>query len=205
MSYRSTRILARLCLLAILFSVIFCCTSCSTKQKATNRYKNTTEFEAEQTSSEKIQNAISKDCTAVSKTETDWKSINENIQFELIDPNQEGYANLSPDGKGGFNFSGKNVKAFSGTSQEEKKETRNDTVTKKESDNSSQELDTSSSASGQTLDSGRTSDSKITGRSFWFYVISGFILLFFIIDNFTDFSFKSIFKKLWSLFLNKKE
>ena len=169
---KTAQLLLRLCILAVLLTAVFCATeSCSTKKKATSRYKNTTEFENEQSSSEKIQKAISKDCTAVSKTETDWKTINENIQFELIDPDQEGYANLSPDGKGGFNFTGKNVKASSGKSQEQKKETRNDSVAKKETDNSSEELETSSTESGQTLDSGRTSNSEATRWPFWFLLV----------------------------------
>ena len=160
-------------LLAMIALSIICltCVECSTKKKATNRYKNTTEFESEQSSSEKIQKAISKDCTVVNKSETDWKAINENIQFELIDPTQEGYANLSPDGKGGFNFTGKNVKASSGKSQEQKKETTQDSVSENLTDNSSQELDNSSTESGQTIDIGRTSDSESTRWPFWFILV----------------------------------
>lgn len=153
------------------------CVQCSSKQKATDRYETRTAFETEQSSSEKIQKDIKKDCTAVATKETDWKAINKNIQFELIDPTQEGYANISPDGKGGFNFSGKNVKASSGTSQEEKKETRNDSVTKSQSDNSSQELDKSSTESGQTLDKGRTSKSDATRWPTWLIVVLVILLI----------------------------
>ncbi|RXG32038.1 hypothetical protein [Leeuwenhoekiella marinoflava] len=169
---KAALLLLRLCVLALLLTAVVCATeSCSSKKKATERYRNTTEFDKSESSSAKIENDKAKDCTAVSKTETDWSAINENIQFELIDPDQEGYANLSPDGKGGFNFTGKNVKASSGKSQEQKKETRNDSVAKKETDNSSEELETSSTESGQTLDSGRTSNSEATRWPFWFLLV----------------------------------
>ncbi|WP_336092545.1 hypothetical protein [Leeuwenhoekiella sp. CH_XMU1409-2] len=153
------------------------CVECASKQKATDRYENRTAFETEQSSSEKIKKDIKKDCTAVATQETDWKSINENIQFELIDPTQEGYANVSPDGKGGFNFTGKNTKVTSGKSQEQKSENRRDSITKIESDQSNQELDKSSTSSGQTLDKGRTSNSESSRWPTWIYFVVILVVL----------------------------
>ena len=193
-------------LLAMIALSIICltCVECSSKKKATNRYKNTTAFESEQSSTEKIQKDIKKDCTAVSSQETDWKSINENIQFELIDPTQEGYANLSPDGKGGFNFSGKNVKASSGTSQEEKSEKQKDSVTKSQSDTSSQEIDKSSTSSGQTLDSGRTSDSEATRWPTWIYFVIGLVILVLAVGLILEFRPESLISSFVKKIFKKK-
>ncbi|MEC7784591.1 MAG: hypothetical protein VYB38_14340 [Bacteroidota bacterium] len=166
-------------LLAMIALSIICltCVECASKQKATDRYENRTAFETEQSSSEKIQKDIKKDCTAVTTQETDWKSINENIQFELIDPTQEGYANVSPDGKGGFNFTGKNTKVTSGKSQEQKSENRRDSITKIEADQSNQELDKSSTSNGQTLDKGRTSNSESSRWPTCIYFVIGLVIL----------------------------
>ena len=203
---KTAQLLLRLCILALLLTAVVCATeSCSTKKKATDRYENRTVFETEQSSSEKIQKDIKKDCTAVGTQETDWKSINENIQFELIDPTQEGYANLSPDGKGGFNFSGKNVKASSGRSQEEKSEKQKDSVTKLQSDNSSRELDKSSTSSGQTLDSGRTSDSEATRWPTWIYFVIGLVILVLAVGLILEFRPESLISRSLSKVLKRKE
>lgn len=192
--------------LAMVALSIICltCVKCASKQKATDRYENRTEFETEQSSSEKIQKDIKKDCTAVTTQETDWKSINENIQFELIDPTQEGYANVSPDGKGGFNFSGKNVKASSGITQEEKKETRNDSVTKSQSDNSSRELDKSSTESGQTLDKGRTSNSESSRWPTLIYVVIGLVILVLAVGLILEFRPESLISSFLKKIFRKK-
>ena len=172
MSYRTARIIARLCLLAILLSIIvFAAESCSTKKKATERFRQELEFDKSKSVSSRVQNNLQRDCTAVQKLDIDWTSIRQNINFELIDPNQEGYANVTPDGKGGLNFTGKNTRVTSAESRETKKESRQDSITKKESDTGSQELDTSSTESGQQLDTGRNSDSEATRWPFWFLLV----------------------------------
>ena len=169
---KAALLLLRLCVLALLLTAVVCATeSCSSKKKATERYETRTAFETEQSSSEKIQNAISKDCTAVQKLDIDWTSIRQNINFELIDPNKEGYANVTPDGSGGLKFTGKNTRVTSGESRETKKESRKDSVSTNLTDNSSKELDKSSTASGQALDKGRTSNSEATRWPFWFLLV----------------------------------
>ena len=145
--------------------------SCSTKKKATERYRQELEYDKSNSLSSRVQNDLQKDCTAVQKLEIDWTSIRQNINFELIDPDQEGYANVTPDGKGGLNFTGKNTRVASGESRETEKESRQDFITKKETDTGSLELDSSSTESGQQLDTGRKSDSEATRWPFWFLLV----------------------------------
>ena len=83
------RYIARITLVIILAGLFTIAVSCKSKQKTTERYKNTTEYEYDNSLKQTVQNNLVKDSVATRKTEIDWSSITKSTHAKPIDPNKK--------------------------------------------------------------------------------------------------------------------
>ena len=160
------------------------CVQCKSKQKTTERYKNTTEFHRDNSLKETVKNNLVKDSVATRKTFTDWSSIIESIDLSPINPSKPAQVEIGTTGNGNLIIKSQNANVSKKTQQEQKKETTQDSTGTKEVDQSKRETDINQTGSGQTLESGRNSNSETEGMSGWVSLGIGlalFVLLILVI------------------------
>ncbi len=177
--------LIRNILYPLLILAVFTCVGCASKQKATNRYKQETEYEYENRTKETVQNDLVKDSVSTRKTTTDWSSIINSIDVNPINPDKPAEVEIGENEKGNLVIKTNNANVSKKTQQEQKKQTTQDSTGTKEVDKGSKTTDNSQSGSGSNQINTRNSNVDVSRWPTWIYfvivlvVIGGGLILYF--------------------------
>ena len=109
--------LIRNILYPLLILAVFTCVGCASKQKATNRYKQETEYEYENRTKETVQNDLVKDSVSTRKTTTDWSSIINSIDVNPINPDKPAEVEIGENEKGNLVIKTNNANVSKKTQQ----------------------------------------------------------------------------------------
>lgn len=165
--------------IALFIALAFAClmlVGCKSKQKTTERYRNETQFDAETSTSQVIENNLQTDSAAVRKTQTNWSELIKNLDINPLNPDKPSRVKISEDESGATIIETQNAQVSTQTQQKQKTETTADSTYKKTVDQGRQELDNNSTSSGQTLDAGRNSGSETKGLNTWVAIGLGLAL-----------------------------
>lgn len=169
--------LIRNILYLLLILAVFTCGGCASKQKATNRYKQETEYEYDNRTKETVQNDLVKDSVSTRKSTTDWSSIINSIDVNPINPDQPAEVEIGENENGNLVIKTNNANVSKKTQQEQKKQTTQDSTGTKEVDKGSKTTDTDQSGSGSNQINTRNSNVESSRWPTWIYFVVILVVL----------------------------
>ena len=197
--------LIRNILYLLLILAVFTCGGCASKQKATNRYKQETEYEYENRTKETVQNDLVKDSVSTRTTTTDWSSIIKDLNVKPVDPSKKSKVTVGEDENGKTIIEFTNAEITTSEKQEQKKQTTQDSTGVNLTDKGSKTTDTDQSGSGSNKINTRNSEVDASRWPTWIYFVIVLVVLVLASGLILELRPESLISNLLNKVLKRKE